>query len=277
MPPPQPVPRMTPNTTPYPAPAPSLASLSAKQLASFSTRTSRASAGADVAVEAVAVQRDGVGVLDQAGGRADDAGDADADGRGHAELRLGVADQAGDRVQRVGDSRAGVAMRWRSTSCRPGPRTAISILVPPRSMPISMPCHDAARCRAATPFSSGLVEFRRAMMPRAGADSLYGQVQRFLAHRSPAPPGPDDAGAYRLMLPPRVPQLIAIADALRQCVAARCHALISSRHCDGCPAVMPAGRLATQMRTRTCSKTTSSSAPAKARDICTCPWPTATD
>ena len=33
-------------------------------------------------------------------------------------------------------SRAGVGMRWRSTSAPSGPRTAISILVPPRSMPI---------------------------------------------------------------------------------------------------------------------------------------------
>ena len=44
IPPPQPVPRITPNTTPNPAPAPSVASLRAKQLASFSTRTSRPSA-----------------------------------------------------------------------------------------------------------------------------------------------------------------------------------------------------------------------------------------
>ncbi len=46
MPPPQPVPRITPNTTRQPAPAPSAASLSAKQLASFSTRTSRPSSAA---------------------------------------------------------------------------------------------------------------------------------------------------------------------------------------------------------------------------------------
>ncbi len=42
-PPPQPVPRMTPNTTRDPDAAPSTASESAKQLASFSTRTGRAS------------------------------------------------------------------------------------------------------------------------------------------------------------------------------------------------------------------------------------------
>ena len=71
MPPPQPVPRMTPKTTPKPRAAPSVASLRAKQLASFSTRTSRSRACADVVVEAVAVQRDRVGVLDQAGGGAD--------------------------------------------------------------------------------------------------------------------------------------------------------------------------------------------------------------
>ena len=41
---PQPVPKMTPNTTPNPVPAPSVASLRAKQLASFSTRTSRSRA-----------------------------------------------------------------------------------------------------------------------------------------------------------------------------------------------------------------------------------------
>jgi hypothetical protein len=46
MPAPTPVPRITPNTRRRPAPAPSLASDSAKQLASFSTRTSRPSARA---------------------------------------------------------------------------------------------------------------------------------------------------------------------------------------------------------------------------------------
>ena len=46
MPPPQPVPRITPNTTSLPAPAPSAASLSAKQWASFWTRTSRPSSAA---------------------------------------------------------------------------------------------------------------------------------------------------------------------------------------------------------------------------------------
>ena len=40
---------------------------------------------AHVVVEAMAVQGDGVGVLDQAGGGADDTGDADADGAGDAE------------------------------------------------------------------------------------------------------------------------------------------------------------------------------------------------
>ena len=42
MPPPTPVPRITPNTTRAPCHAPSIASDSAKQLASFASRTSRA-------------------------------------------------------------------------------------------------------------------------------------------------------------------------------------------------------------------------------------------
>ena len=46
MPPPVPVPRITPKTTSWPAPAPSVASDSAKQLASFSRRTGLASARA---------------------------------------------------------------------------------------------------------------------------------------------------------------------------------------------------------------------------------------
>ena len=44
MPPPTPVPRITPNTARAPLPAPSIASDSAKQLASFATRTGRSSA-----------------------------------------------------------------------------------------------------------------------------------------------------------------------------------------------------------------------------------------
>src|SRR5208283_1979869 len=44
MPPPQPVPKMTAKTTCWPAPAPSVASETARQLASFAQRTSRCSA-----------------------------------------------------------------------------------------------------------------------------------------------------------------------------------------------------------------------------------------
>ena len=72
-----------------------------KQLASFSTRTSRPSRRADVRVERMAVQRGGVGVLHQPGGGADHAGNADADGGGHAELRLGVAHQLRRSPSRV--------------------------------------------------------------------------------------------------------------------------------------------------------------------------------
>src|SRR5208337_5487774 len=52
-------------------------------------------------VEAMAVQRDRVGILDQAGRRADDPGNADTDGRLDAKPRLGIAHHAGDAVQRV--------------------------------------------------------------------------------------------------------------------------------------------------------------------------------
>ena len=57
---------------------------------------------ADVVVEAVAVQGDGVGALDQAGGGADDARDADADCGGDAEAGFAVANQGGDGAERVG-------------------------------------------------------------------------------------------------------------------------------------------------------------------------------
>jgi len=40
----------------------------------------------DVTIEAVSVQRDGVRVLHPAGGRTDDAGDADPNCGGHAQL-----------------------------------------------------------------------------------------------------------------------------------------------------------------------------------------------
>ena len=90
---------------------------------------------ADVVVEAVAVQGDGIGTLDQAGGGADHAGDADPDRRGDAQVGFRLAHQSGDGIHRVGVGR-GVEIRCRSTSEPSGPRTAISILVPPRSMPI---------------------------------------------------------------------------------------------------------------------------------------------
>ena len=56
--------------------------------------------GADVAVERVAVQCDGVGVLHQAGGRADHAGNADAHRGGDAKLRFRIAHEAGDPLER---------------------------------------------------------------------------------------------------------------------------------------------------------------------------------
>ena len=61
-----------------PAPPPSAASLSAKQLASFSTRTGRPIAAVEVPVQRVADQDLRVGVLHQPGRRADHARNADA-------------------------------------------------------------------------------------------------------------------------------------------------------------------------------------------------------
>ena len=52
-------------------------------------------------VEAMAVQRDGVGILHQPCGRTDDAGDADPDSGGHAQSRFRLPHQAGDGVQRL--------------------------------------------------------------------------------------------------------------------------------------------------------------------------------
>ena len=117
MPPPQPVPRMTPNTTRYPAPAPSAASLSAKQLASFSTRTSRPSSARRVAVERVAVERDRVGVLHQAGRRADRRpGCRCRRWRPAPSSRLGLRAR-GRRWRRASPrSRAGVGIRRRRQS-----------------------------------------------------------------------------------------------------------------------------------------------------------------
>ncbi len=100
MPPPQPVPKMTPNTTPWPAPAPSDRLGQREAVGVVLHPHLAAQQGADLAVERMAVQRDRVGVLHQSGGRADHAGNADADGRGDAELRFRVAHHAGDAVKR---------------------------------------------------------------------------------------------------------------------------------------------------------------------------------
>ena len=99
-PPPQPVPRITPNTVPWPAPAPSVASDRAKQLASFSTRTSRPSNALMSRSNAWPFSAIELAFFTSAGGGADHAGDADADRCGDAELRLGVAHQAGDAFER---------------------------------------------------------------------------------------------------------------------------------------------------------------------------------
>ena len=101
MPPPTPVPRITPNTRRWPAPAPSLASESAKQLASFSTRTSRPSARVEVVAERPAVQLGRVGVLDQAGGRRDRARRADADAGRARRARLRSPRRARARRRRL--------------------------------------------------------------------------------------------------------------------------------------------------------------------------------
>ena len=91
----------------------------------------------EVGLEGVAVEPSGVGVLDQAGGAGDDAGDADPDGTGAAGLRLELGDQAGDGVE------AGLVVRWsRDAGGSAGDDDFarrgrwLRILVPPRSMPI---------------------------------------------------------------------------------------------------------------------------------------------
>ena len=99
-PPPVPVPMITPNTTRAPAAAPSVASDSAKQLASLAKRTGRSSRR-DSLRQRRAVQPGRIGVLDQPGRRRDRAGDPDADGAGLTDLLLDLAHEAGDRAQRA--------------------------------------------------------------------------------------------------------------------------------------------------------------------------------
>ncbi len=52
--------------------------------------------GLEVLIEGVAVQRDGVGIFNEAGGGADAAGDADADGGAGADFGLGGLHEGGD-------------------------------------------------------------------------------------------------------------------------------------------------------------------------------------
>ena len=90
----------------------------AKQLASFSTRTSRSSF-ALISRSKVAVQRDRVGVLHPPGCRTDHARDADADRCGLPELRFSVSRTRPAMPSSVLHSRAGWD-RWRTSRCRRG-------------------------------------------------------------------------------------------------------------------------------------------------------------
>ena len=135
-PPPTPVPRITPNTTGSPAAAPSVASESAKQFASFASRTGRPSRVGQILRQRAAVQPRRVRVLDEARGWRYDTGHADADRR-LADDGLGARRPATRRPRSSRDSRrAASATRWRKRS-RPSASSAIaSIFVPPRSMPM---------------------------------------------------------------------------------------------------------------------------------------------
>ncbi len=149
MPPPTPVPRMTPNTTGQPRPAPSAASETAKQLASFDNRTSsRSSDALEVAIERMAVQLRGVGVLDQAGGGRDRAGMADADAAARADLGFELAHHGGHAL----DGRLVAAGRRRPRArgrvpCRCRRGRCLRFSCPPRSMPIRMPSLHRNRAR----------------------------------------------------------------------------------------------------------------------------------
>ncbi len=119
-PPPQPVPRMTPNTDAV-AGAGAVGRFREREAVGVVLHPHLAvEQGADVAIERVAVQRDRVGVLHQAGGRADHAGDADADGGGDAELGFGVAHQARRCPPAMPGSRAACRCDGGGARCRPG-------------------------------------------------------------------------------------------------------------------------------------------------------------
>ena len=101
-PPPTPVPRITPKTLSHPAAAPSVASDSAKQLASLARRTGRPSAASRSRPSGLADQPGRIGVLDEAGARRERPGDTDADSHSGAELGLDPAHQRGHRRDGAG-------------------------------------------------------------------------------------------------------------------------------------------------------------------------------
>ena len=100
-PPPHPVPRMTAKTTFFPAAAPSVASETARQLASLATRTSRSERLREVDLERGAVKPDGVRVLDQAGSVGDGSGDAGSDCCAFACFGLDLTNQPGHGLDGV--------------------------------------------------------------------------------------------------------------------------------------------------------------------------------
>ena len=121
MPEPTPVPRITAQTTAASAPAPSVASDTARQLASFSTRTGTPERLLDVLVERAAVEPGRVRVLDEAGCGRDRARDADADRAVAAELGLDAAHEIG------GGPDAGIVVVLRRRDPAPGEGGAVLV------------------------------------------------------------------------------------------------------------------------------------------------------
>src|SRR3954452_23816168 len=120
MPEPTPVPRITAQTTPASAPAPSVASETARQLASFSTRRTPERL-LDVLVERAPVEPGRVRVLDEAGRGRDRARDADADRAVARELGLDAAHEIG------GGPDAGIVVVLRRRDPAPGEGGAVLV------------------------------------------------------------------------------------------------------------------------------------------------------
>jgi hypothetical protein len=95
MPPPTPVPRITPNTTDAPAPAPSTASDRAKAVGVVGEAHFALQYRLQVALQRLADQAGGIGILDQAGDPRLGSGDAHAHRAAGADFLFGALDQAG--------------------------------------------------------------------------------------------------------------------------------------------------------------------------------------